>query len=149
PLGGSGLGRHLRFDPRLEAGRRLHVKHQAKALMDISDGLAWDVHRLSRASGLRARLLSAPIHREAHRAAAVDQHDALWHALHDGEDHELIAALAPAHARRAVADRSPELAMLSVIGKMEEGRGVVLDSSLTGGSERRWNPTEGGWRHGG
>jgi thiamine monophosphate kinase len=116
--------------------------------MDVSDGLAWDLFRLARASGVRARLLEVPIHRDARRAASGGRRGALWHALHDGEDHELIAVMAAADARRALEDGSPELANVSMIGRMERGEGLVLGAALAGGEERDWHPKEGGWRHG-
>lgn len=149
PVGGSRLGRHLRFSVRIEAGRRLHVRYGARALMDVSDGLAWDLYRLARASGVRVRLHDVPIHRDAHRAASGGEHNALWHALHDGEDHELIAVMSPAEARRALEDPSQELKGLSWLGRIEKGVGLVLDSSLTGERDRLWTQGEGGWRHGG
>jgi len=149
PVGGSRLGRHLCISARMEEGRRLHAKFGARALMDVSDGLAWDLHRLARASGVRVRLHDVPIHRDARRAASGGEHDALWHALHDGEDHELIAVLAPAGARRALEDRSSALEPLSCIGRIERGSGLMLHSSLTGEEDRLWRQDEGGWRHGG
>lgn len=148
-LGGSRLGRHMRFEARLAAGRRLHFEHGARSLMDVSDGLAWDLYRLARASQLRARLVDVPLHPDARRASQGDGRSAVWHALHDGEDHELIAALPAGSAELAMADTSPELDGLAVIGMFEGGSGLVLDSALTGDGEEVWDPSQGGWRHGG
>jgi thiamine-monophosphate kinase len=64
--------------PRLDAGRRLIGK--ATACMDISDGLALDLHRLCKASGCAAALESIPLL----KGATIEQ------ALHDGEDYELL-----------------------------------------------------------
>jgi thiamine-monophosphate kinase len=64
--------------PRLEFGRRLIGK--ATSYMDISDGLALDVHRLCVASGVSAEIDSVPLR----RGASIEQ------ALHDGEDYELV-----------------------------------------------------------
>ena len=55
PVGGSGLGRHLRPAPRVEAGRHL-ASVGARAMMDTSDGLALDLERMARASGVRIDL---------------------------------------------------------------------------------------------
>jgi thiamine-monophosphate kinase len=142
PVGGSRLGRHLRLQPRLEEGRAL-VKFGASALMDVSDGLAWDLFRLARSAGVRLVLTHVPLHRDARRQARLSGRTALDHALHDGEDHELIASLAPAAARRALG----AWPAWREIGRVERGRGLVLD--LDGARPRLWSPGEGGWRHGG
>lgn len=84
PLGG---WRHKRaIAPRLDAGRRLIGK--ATACMDISDGLALDLHRLCVASGVAAEIDNVPLL----KGATIQQ------ALHDGEDYELLYT-----ARRKVA----------------------------------------------
>jgi thiamine-monophosphate kinase len=72
--------------PRLAEGRKLIGK--ATACMDISDGLALDLHRLCRASGVAAALESIPLL----QGATIEQ------ALHDGEDYELLYT-APPRAR--------------------------------------------------
>ncbi|MBL8863418.1 MAG: thiamine-phosphate kinase [Planctomycetes bacterium] len=138
PTGGSLLGRHLRPVPRIEEGRRL-ARLGASALMDVSDGLAWDLHRLARASGVRIELdmRQLPVHADARRRARRTGRTPLDHALHDGEDHELVATL----SARVVA-RAPG----SPIGRVVRGSGVILDYG-----ERRvlWRPAMGGWKHGG
>jgi thiamine-monophosphate kinase len=64
--------------PRLDIGRKLIGK--ATACMDISDGLALDLHRLCLASGVAAEIDSVPL-----LAGATTEQ-----ALHDGEDYELL-----------------------------------------------------------
>jgi thiamine-monophosphate kinase len=143
PLGGSRLGRHLRFVPRFEEGRFL-ARAGAHALMDVSDGLAWDLFRLARAAGVQIELDlgSVPVHRDARRAGG----DALAHALHDGEDHELIACIAPADWERCTAAARRRFPRLRVVGRVRRGAGLVLRAPE--GSLRRWRPGEGGWSHG-
>jgi len=72
--------------PRLDAGRR--ISGRATSCMDISDGLALDLHRLCLASGVAAELDSIPLL----EGATIEQ------ALHDGEDYELLYT-APAKRR--------------------------------------------------
>ena len=81
PLGG---WRHKRaIMPRLDFGRKL--VGVASACMDISDGLALDLHRLCRESGVAAELDKVPLL----KGATIDQ------ALHDGEDYELLYTAPP------------------------------------------------------
>lgn len=99
PLGGSILGRHLRFTPRLELACRLAAEPTLHAMMDISDGLALDLHRLCLASDCGAELdadaLEAVISDDARRLAADDGRPPLEHALQDGEDFELVVVAGP------------------------------------------------------
>jgi len=53
--------------------------------MDISDGLALDLHRLCLASGVAAEIDSVPLL----QGATIEQ------ALHDGEDYELLYTAHP------------------------------------------------------
>jgi thiamine-monophosphate kinase len=100
PLGGSILGKHLTFTPRVREALRLHELADLHAMVDISDGLAADVNHLCTESGCGAVLHAdaIPISPEAHRVG--DGRSALDHALADGEDFELVLALDPEHARR-------------------------------------------------
>jgi len=138
-LGGSLLGRHLRIEPRLDAGRAL-ARAGATALMDVSDGLAWDLFRLARAAGvaIELELERVPLHRDARRRARTSGRTPLDHALHDGEDHELLATL-PA--------RAPLPRGVVELGRVVRGAGLVLVDAR--GRRRRWTARAGGWQHGG
>jgi len=150
-LGGSGLGRHLDPIPRIEVGRFLHA-HGARALMDVSDGLALDLSRLAEASGVRIDLERVPVHPDALRAARRSGRTARTHALHDGEDHELLASLSPVRWAAASAQARRRFPALQVIGRVREGRGLWL--AADGSSERLGEPElrpwdgKGGWIHG-
>jgi thiamine monophosphate kinase len=112
----------------------------------VSDGLALDLWRLARASGVRVVLERAPAHRDAARLARRDGRGATWHALHDGEDHELLACLAPADAARALRAAPRRCPELADVGRVERGAGLWLE--LDGQPAREWSPDEGGWLHG-
>jgi thiamine-monophosphate kinase len=145
PVGGSRLGRHLKPRPRLAEGRFL-FEHGATALMDVSDGLARDAARLARASRVRLELEEVPVHRDAHRQARTSGRAAVDHALDDGEDHELLATLAPeawARIRARVARRFPQL---RVVGRVRSGSGLRVVRA-SGTPPERWNG-KGGWVHG-
>jgi thiamine-monophosphate kinase len=105
-LGGSIRGRHLRPLPRIREGLALRRRRLATACIDVSDGLATDLHRLCRASKVGALLEAwrVPIHPDARRGRGRDP---LSRALLDGEDYELLFAVSPEKAalveRRGVA----------------------------------------------
>ncbi len=83
PLGAmAASGYRLRPQAKLDAGLRLR-RLRANACMDISDGLALDLHRLALASGLAATLDQVP----TAATATLEQ------ALNGGEDYELLFAL--------------------------------------------------------
>ncbi len=87
-IGGSfESGWHLRFEPRVEVGGWA-AKHNAHAMMDLSDGLGCDAHRIAVASGVRIELdaTTLPI---SHRCSDWRQ------AVGEGEDYELLIALDP------------------------------------------------------
>lgn len=91
-LGGSFTsGRHLTFRPRLKEGRWLVRHFPVHAMMDLSDGLAADLPRLARASHTGFSLDEA--------ALPCSQGCTPAQALGDGEDYELLFALAPKPAR--------------------------------------------------
>jgi len=81
PLGG---WRHKQNpEPRLDLAKRLRGK--ATACIDISDGLALDLHRVCLASGVSAVIETVPLLDRA----------TLKQALHDGEDYELVYTAPP------------------------------------------------------
>lgn len=92
PLGGSIRGHHLDFVPRVREAQALHEFVDLHAMIDISDGLAKDLHRVCAAS----------------RCGAVVQADRvplnpgveLRNALGDGEDFELLFAVSEPDAAR-------------------------------------------------
>jgi thiamine-monophosphate kinase len=95
PLGGSILGRHLTFSPRLREALLLAERRVPHAMMDLSDGLAADLPRLCAASacGADVEAESVPVHDDARRVPGAET--PLSHALLDGEDFELLLAHAP------------------------------------------------------
>lgn len=115
-------------------------------MMDVSDGLARDLARIARASQVRIDLECVPTHADAEQLAAGSGRSAREHALHDGEDHELLATLAPG-AWAAVEEqamlRFPEL---SVVGRVRTGAGLWL-APVEGQPLQAWDGT-GGWLHG-
>ncbi len=97
PLGGSLLGKHLDFVPRIDWARRVRERIKVHAAMDISDGLSNDLLRMCNASGCGATLdlQSIPISDAAHQMAKQTGREPLACALGDGEDFELLLAIPP------------------------------------------------------
>jgi thiamine-monophosphate kinase len=91
-LGGSFGGRHLSFVPRIAEGRWLSSRGYARAMIDLSDGLATDLPRLAAASKCGFQIDSAALPRT--RGCDIAQ------AMCDGEDYELLIAVAPRLAAR-------------------------------------------------
>jgi len=81
---------HTQPNARLEVARKL--PQGVSALMDLSDGLALDLHRLCEASGVGARLFRDLLPVPAIPAALLKRlkTSALQLALHGGEDYELL-----------------------------------------------------------
>ncbi|MBI5850066.1 MAG: thiamine-monophosphate kinase [Planctomycetes bacterium] len=97
PLGGASLGRHLRFVPRVAAGEALAACAGVTAAIDVSDGLLvdlWTLLRASRVPGAELDAAALPIAVAARTLARRSGGRALDHAMADGEDHELLFAVA-------------------------------------------------------
>jgi len=102
PLGGSILGKHLDFTPRVREALALHQAADLHALIDISDGLAADLSHICAESRCGAVLRANDIPIADAARLLQDAHSPLDHALGDGEDFELIAAVSPEDGRRLV-----------------------------------------------
>jgi len=91
-LGGSILGRHMEFQPRIEIARELARTGRISAMLDISDGLSRDLRHICQQSHVGAIIEAnqIPIHEDARSLSAKDGRPPIDHALHDGEDHELL-----------------------------------------------------------
>lgn len=90
-LGGSLLGRHYNFVPRLAEGAWLARRPEVCAMMDVSDGLAKDLAALT-PGGLAPALCESaiPVSAAARSCAQRTKGRPLHHALCDGEDYELL-----------------------------------------------------------
>ncbi len=123
-LGGSILGKHLRFTPRVREARRLREEGTIHAMIDISDGLGRDLHHILEESGVGAvvKAEAIPIAADARRLAEDTGKEPLEHALGDGEDFELLFTLPPGDAERICnAPSAPSIGIeVSRIGEVIE-----------------------------
>lgn len=133
PLGGSILGRHMTFQPRIALARTLAQTGRVTAMIDLSDGLARDLRHICCLSGVGAMIDAAqiPIHPDA-ITVSRDGKSPLAHALTDGEDHELL-----------LTGRLEGLDLpVTPIGK------ITADSQILLNHDGHSGPLpEGGWEH--
>ncbi|MEM0897789.1 MAG: thiamine-phosphate kinase [Verrucomicrobiota bacterium] len=127
-LGGSIAGKHLDFTPRVREGCWLAHLAQPTAMMDLSDGLATDLPRLAKASGLGFRVDEG--------ALPLNEGCDVKSALADGEDYELLVALPPEGVEEVCAGFETEFPGLGLT------RIGVLTDELGEGSF-----SEEGWDH--
>lgn len=119
--------KHCTPQPRLDEGRWLAASASVHAMMDLSDGVAMDVPRMARASGLAAVVADLPIAASAAEVAASRGDEARAYALAAGEDFELLVAVAPrafSHLARRFHKRFGYA--LTQIGAFHEGSGVKV-----------------------
>jgi thiamine-monophosphate kinase len=127
-LGGSRRRKHLSFIPRVVESRWLSKNFSVHAMIDLSDGLGADLPRLARASRLGFQIDEYALPRN--RGCTVEQ------AINDGEDYELLFAIAPRETdklRKRWRKKFPKL-LLTRIGRLNQqsaisnqqfGRGYV------------------------
>jgi thiamine-monophosphate kinase len=155
PLGASAAGlamldagldppKYLR-EKHLEPGARLDVSPAiapvARAMIDISDGLAAEVNHICDQSGTGAEIVVAdiPIDPAVRNAARLTGNDPLAFALSGGEDFELLFSISPENKQRCDANGIPA----TVVGRVTEaasGRILLYPDG-------KKSPLSGGYNH--
>lgn len=141
PLGGSILGHHLDFTPRVLEALTLHDAVELHAMIDISDGLAADVNHICEESKCGAVLVAdaIPIADAARELSRASCKTPLQHALGDGEDFELVFAVSPEDGTKLL--REAPVPGLTKIGECVES-GLWLEAN---GARQPLAPV--GWVH--
>lgn len=125
-LGGSlASGRHLTFLPRLAEVERLARLVNLHAMIDVSDGLAADLHHILKASGVSAVLEASQIPLTRAAIGATDGQSPLLHALSDGEDFELLFTVSQDDGERLMTEWN-EATPVTRIGEIAAGQGCRL-----------------------
>lgn len=133
---------HLFPEPRLQTGLALVRRGLATAAMDLSDGLSSDLQRMCEASGVGAEVDAGrvPLHP---LLDGRDPGEALRHALHGGEDYELLFAARPgARVPAKIGD-----VRITEIGRVVERRRGASRVALVGATGRRSPLRPAGWEH--
>ena len=125
---------------RVQEGLALAQSKAATASIDSSDGLAWSLHELSRASNVGFLLDKLPIAPEAERFAEFHGFDSVELALYGGEEYELVVTIKSKlwqEAKKAVENVGGSLIKL---GRVTEEKQLLLqtDGKLVSIEARGW-----------
>ncbi len=143
-LGGSLThGRHLTFTPRLQISEWLGQIVRVRAMMDISDGLSLDLHRMMEASGTGAEIIASaiPIHSDVPTFESSERR--LETALSDGEDFELLFTVDESDAKLLSAAAHASEISIYQIGRVRNDSGIDLIDA----HGNRSKMSASGWQH--
>ena len=135
-LGGSIKGKHLQFQPRVWEGRWLSEHFKPSAMMDLSDGVAKDLPRMAKRSGLGYQMAYSKIP----RAPGCE----LRQALNDGEDYELLFTVSPDKAEALKAEwirTFPALPLTNIGWLCPKGESMDAEMDDAGGWDHFQLPT--------
>jgi thiamine-monophosphate kinase len=137
PLGGSILGKHLDFTPRVREALLLQEHATLHAMIDISDGLSADAFHLCEESGCGGVLVAERIPIAEAARSLTDGKSPLDHALGDGEDFELAFAVDPTDGERLLRTQPIPGITLAHVGVFVEEAALFLEEN---GTRRRIEP---------
>lgn len=142
-FGGSISGKQFDFVPRVKEAQTLQKAVSLHAMIDVSDGLAADLHHILDESRVGAILDAGTIPISASALAASDGRSPLDHALGDGEDFELLFTVSPEDGQKLL-DSPPFTTRLTHLGKIVPGRSSFLRTA----SGTLQPLPRAGWTHG-
>jgi len=136
------LGAVLMPKARLDEGLALKASGAVTASIDSSDGLAWSLHEISKASGVGFVLDNVPVAEDVVKFAELNELDPVELALYGGEEYELVLTINPKLWDRAKETVERIGGALIKIGRTVAERGVFLEFN---GIKRVVKPK--GWEH--
>jgi len=126
---------HFYPEPRIAVARQLRTKNVATAMIDISDGLSTDLRHICESSGVGATIIERAL-----PIASLGRHEVeRRHALHGGDEYQLLFTAAP--ARRVAKEIAGVL--ITRIGYINEGSEIVIEHENGYTTELE----TGGWEH--
>jgi thiamine-monophosphate kinase len=120
--------KHLRPEPRVKEAQLLASKFKLNGMIDISDGLASELHHLARESrvGVVIDQGALPVADEAIAVAHILKNDPIEYCLYGGEEYELLFTLPVKKAVEARIILSRAGTPCSIIGQVVKGSGVRM-----------------------
>ena len=112
---------------RLKEGLALSKTKAVTAAIDSSDGLAWSLHEIAKASKVGFLINKLPIAEEVKEFAEINRLDRLELALYGGEEYELILTIRPNLWKKAKKAVEKVGGKLLSIGKVTAERQVLLE----------------------
>ena len=96
------IQRHLTPEPRIYEAQWLVENIKVHAMIDISDGLASEVHHICRLSHVGAQIWRSyiPLSRAVQQVAKILNEDPIDYALYGGEDFELLFVIPPSEEQK-------------------------------------------------
>lgn len=127
---------------RLKEGLALSRTRAITASIDSSDGLAWSLHEIAKASNVGFLINKLPTAEEVERFAKINQLDPLELTLYGGEEYELVLTMRPRLWKKAEKAVEKVGGKLLLIGKVTAEKHVLLEID---GERRAIEPR--GWEH--
>lgn len=127
---------------RLKEGLALSQTETVTASIDSSDGLAWSLHEIARASNVGFLINKLPTAKEVERFAKINKLDQLELTLYGGEEYELVLTVKPKLWKKAEKAVEKVRGKLLPIGKVTAEKHVLLEIDR----ERRVIEPRG-WEH--
>ena len=127
---------------RLREGLALSQTKAVTASVDSSDGLAWSLHEISKASNVGFLINQLPVAKEAEKFATLNELDPLELTLYGGEEYELVLTLKPRLWKKAEKAVGKVDGKLLPIGRVTAEKRLLLEFA---GERRVIEPR--GWEH--
>ena len=127
---------------RLKEGLALGQTRAITASIDSSDGFAWSLHEIAKASNVGFLINRLPTAKEVRRFATISKLDLSELTLYGGEEYELVVTVKPRLWEKAEKAVKKVGGKLSPIGKVTAEKLVILEID---GKRRVVEPR--GWEH--